>query len=209
MDATLTFRPGFNFAGVDKATLSFWQRSVTYENDFCFVEVSHDQQEWVQVDTLEKSSTWAQTEINLTPYMSKDQNMMWIRFRFVSNDDRTHLGTFLDNIELYPNYAVDVNERAESSIPLVWNLAQNYPNPFNPRTSISFDVPRSGHITIKIYDILGREIKSIWEETTPSGSYQVFWDGLDKTGQAVASGVYVYRIESRDFSDTRKMILIR
>ena len=93
-------------------------------------------------------------------------------------------------------------------------LHQNYPNPFNPETTIRFDIPllggvRAGLVTLKIYDILGREVKTLLNEPKPAGSYTVHWDSTNDTGQAVASGVYLYQIKAGEYVQTRKMVLMR
>jgi subtilisin-like proprotein convertase family protein len=91
-----------------------------------------------------------------------------------------------------------------NEIPKRFNLSQNYPNPFNPVTNIKFSVPESGIITLKVYDILGRQITELVNEFKPAGNYVV-----DFSAAELSSGVYFYRLESGEFTDTRKMILIK
>lgn len=91
-----------------------------------------------------------------------------------------------------------------SSIPSKYSLNQNYPNPFNPSTSIQFDLPRAGFATLKIYDILGKEIASLINETRPAGSYTVSWNA-----QNMPSGMYFYKLTSGGFTQVRKMMLIK
>lgn len=91
-----------------------------------------------------------------------------------------------------------------NEIPSEFSLSQNYPNPFNPVTKIRFDVPASGKIKFAIYDILGKEIQSINENNLSTGSYEYSFDGTD-----LPSGIYFYRLSSGNFTDTRKMVLIK
>jgi hypothetical protein len=91
-----------------------------------------------------------------------------------------------------------------NEIPLVYSLSQNYPNPFNPSTSISFALPTAGNVELKVYDVLGREAASILNEFRPAGSYRVEFNASN-----LASGVYYYTIRSDNFSDTKKMVLIK
>ena len=91
-----------------------------------------------------------------------------------------------------------------SVMPAGFALLQNYPNPFNPSTNIRFAVTGSGLVTLKVYDILGREVQTLVSENLQQGSYKATFDA---TG--LASGVYLYRLESRGFSQTRKLILLR
>ncbi len=90
-----------------------------------------------------------------------------------------------------------------------FELRQNYPNPFNPATNIEFRIVNSEFVTLEIYDLLGREVKTLVNEHRVAGNYSVQWDGTDDAGQPAASGVYLYRLKAGDFSQTRKMVLMR
>jgi hypothetical protein len=85
-----------------------------------------------------------------------------------------------------------------------FELSQNYPNPFNPSTTISYQLPVSSHVTIKVYDLLAREITTLVNEEKPSGTYKINFDSKN-----LASGIYYYRITAGDFSQTKKMILLK
>lgn len=89
-------------------------------------------------------------------------------------------------------------------IPKEYALNQNYPNPFNPSTTISYDIPKDGLVKIKIYDITGREIKTLVNELKTAGRYAVSFNGGN-----IASGIYFYRIEAGDFIQTKRMMLIK
>jgi hypothetical protein len=93
--------------------------------------------------------------------------------------------------------------------PTATYLAQNYPNPFNPQTTIAFGLKENGHVSLRIYDTAGRLVVILIDETRPAGNYASEWNGLDKNGSNVASGVYFYRIIAGEFEETRKMILLR
>jgi hypothetical protein len=108
--------------------------------------------------------------------------------------------------ELPPIVSVD-DESA--STPDSYNLEQNYPNPFNPSTTISYSVVKPDNVSIKIYDVLGREVKTVVNEFKENGYYQVQWNGENNFGYKVNSGIYFYRIESGLFVDTKKMILLK
>jgi hypothetical protein len=90
------------------------------------------------------------------------------------------------------------------SQPTYYKLYQNYPNPFNPLTKIRFSIPSSGNITLKIFDILGREVKTLLSESKPTGTYEVSFDGGE-----LASGIYFYQLRSGDFIQTKKMMLLK
>jgi len=88
-------------------------------------------------------------------------------------------------------------------------LYQNYPNPFNPQTSIDFYVPKATHASIKVYDIMGRELVTLFDNEIKAGNHQVVWQGRDSMGNNVASGIYFYRLQAGDFSQIHKMLLVR
>jgi len=88
-------------------------------------------------------------------------------------------------------------------------LTQNFPNPFNPTTSITFTIRRTTDISLTVYDILGRKIRTLLNETRPGGTYSVVWDGKNAVGRQVASGHYFYRIEAGEFNSTRTMLLLK
>lgn len=91
-----------------------------------------------------------------------------------------------------------------NQIPKEYSLSQNYPNPFNPSTTIKYSLPKDGFVSLKIYDITGREVKSLAGEVKKAGYYSVTFNA-----SSLASGVYFYRIQSNDFVQTKRMVLIK
>lgn len=85
-----------------------------------------------------------------------------------------------------------------------YSLSQNYPNPFNPATKISYSIPKSGVVSIKVFDILGKEVTTLVNEFKNAGKYEALFNGSN-----FSSGVYFYRLESGDFVDTKKMFLVK
>lgn len=94
-------------------------------------------------------------------------------------------------------------------IPLDYILYQNFPNPFNPSTSVRFEVPVDSKVMIKIYDILGREVKTLFNEQVPRGNYTIEWDGLNESGNQMSSGTYIYRMIANEFVQSKKMLLLK
>jgi hypothetical protein len=92
----------------------------------------------------------------------------------------------------------------ENKIPIEYKLYQNYPNPYNPTTNIKYAIPKDGFVTIKIYDLLGREINKLVSENQKAGFYSVQFNGA-----SLSSGIYFYRIQSGSFVQTKKMVLIK
>jgi hypothetical protein len=89
-------------------------------------------------------------------------------------------------------------------MPSTYLLQQNYPNPFNPSTTILFSIPTSEFVTLKVYDVLGREIATLVNENLSAGSYSYNFDAKNLT-----SGVYLYKLQAGKYSETKKMMLIR
>jgi hypothetical protein len=99
---------------------------------------------------------------------------------------------------------VDVDE-----VPAVNSLAQNYPNPFNPTTTIRFSVREKGPVTLRVYDVAGRLVRTIVDEVRDAGAYSEVWNGTNNRDSRVASGIYFYRMEAPGFSRSRKMAILQ
>jgi hypothetical protein len=98
---------------------------------------------------------------------------------------------------------------ASGAVPSTYALAQNAPNPFNPETQIAYQTPEAGRVTLIIYNALGQQVRKLVDGQMAAGSYRVSWDGRDEAGRAMASGVYLYRIEAGGFSAVRRMVLLK
>jgi hypothetical protein len=116
----------------------------------------------------------------------------------------------IDNVKLY-NYAQSgiTGVATQTQAPLEFNLAQNYPNPFNPTTEIEFVLPKYQQVSLVVYDMLGRKVKTLVNDARHAGEHRVTWNGTNELGTSVASGVYVYRLASGSMSKVHKMMLLR
>ena len=94
-------------------------------------------------------------------------------------------------------------------VPRQYALFANFPNPFNPSTSIEYALPEAATVELAVFDILGQRVRTLISGRQVAGFYRLAWDGRDRAGRAVASGVYFYRLATADFDQTRKMTLIR
>jgi hypothetical protein len=103
----------------------------------------------------------------------------------------------------------DIDDAHTNKTPSEYILDQNYPNPFNPGTSIEFRLPTRNRVTLIIYDILGRNIRTLTDRIYDAGVHSVLWDGNDHDGRPVASGIYFYRMKAGDLIRARKMILLK
>ena len=100
-------------------------------------------------------------------------------------------------------------EVVTNKVPTAFALDQNYPNPFNPTTTISFSLPKSENVRIMIYNSIGQLVKTLVDNHFSAGSYKVTWDGRNASGSSVSSGVYFYRLTSKDFTQSHKMLLMK
>jgi len=92
----------------------------------------------------------------------------------------------------------------ETKVPLSFKLYQSYPNPFNPNTTINFSIPTSSFVTLKIFDVNGKEVTTIVSEQIPAGNHSKQWNAID-----MPTGVYFYRLQVGSFKDTKKLILLK
>ncbi|MBK7230438.1 MAG: T9SS type A sorting domain-containing protein [Ignavibacteriales bacterium] len=101
-------------------------------------------------------------------------------------------------------YAYSQEVEVEISTPLTFSLEQNYPNPFNPTTTIGYSIPSNNFVTIKLYDVLGNEVITLVNEQKQAGKYEMLYNASN-----LASGVYYYQINAGDFTQTRKLMLMK
>ena len=108
-----------------------------------------------------------------------------------------------------PEYVSSMTQEILSQLPEKFSLYQNYPNPFNPTTTIRFDIPEPSHISLKVYNLMGQEVRTLTNEWLPTGSHRLIWNGTDQRGIPVSTGVYIYRLQAQNFQKTRKMVLLK
>ncbi|SVA42395.1 uncharacterized protein METZ01_LOCUS95249, partial [marine metagenome] len=97
----------------------------------------------------------------------------------------------------------------KAAVPLVFTLHQNFPNPFNPTTTLRYDLPEENHVTLTVYDMLGRMVTQLVNTSQKAGFKSVQWNATDSMGRPVSAGVYLYHIRSGEFVQTRKMVLLK
>jgi hypothetical protein len=106
-------------------------------------------------------------------------------------------------------YDGTVSTASSPTVPLNYVLHQNYPNPFNPITTIQYSLPEAGSIKLTVFDVTGREVISLEEQARLSGNHEVQWNGQDRWGNQVSTGVYFARLQAGDFSQTIKMLYLK
>ncbi len=149
-------------------------------------------------------SEWVEERIDLADFVG--QNIK-IRFMLESDEYVVGDGFFVDEINIwqYSDSQVDIDDI--SNLPKEYSLSQNYPNPFNPSTIIKFSIPQSSkseNVTLKIYDVLGKEVATLVNKNLSAGEYQINFNGIN-----LSSGVYFYKINAGNFIQTKKMLLVK
>jgi len=117
--------------------------------------------------------------------------------------------TLTANYDMNVNLLNPTDVKTEKNLPGKFVLDQNYPNPFNPETNISYQIPKQSGVTLIIYDLLGREVKTLVHKDQLPGRYSVKWDGRNNDNIELSSGIYFYRLKAGDFVLTKKLILLK
>lgn len=94
-------------------------------------------------------------------------------------------------------------------MPLVFAVQQNFPNPFNPTTKIVYDLPQPERVIIRIFDVLGREVATLFDGLQPAGTHTLLWEGKDAAGRRASTGIYLLRVEAGEEVAVRKMLLAK
>lgn len=113
-----------------------------------------------------------------------------------------------DSISFSTATVVGVSAQA-NTLPTAVRLFQNYPNPFNPSTTVAFDLPRKSLVVVTIFDLLGREVRTLVNGSLEAGSYRLPWDGRNRSGKVLPSGVYFCSLRASGVVQTRKMVILR
>jgi hypothetical protein len=128
---------------------------------------------------------------------------------FVYRDIQGGTTQFRKEEPRFDQVSVALSGGAATGLPTEYALGQNYPNPFNPSTNISFALPKAGNVEVSVYNVLGQQVNTIVSGELPAGNHTVVWDGRNTGGDAVSSGIYFYRIVAGDFSQTKKMLMLK
>jgi hypothetical protein len=198
-------------------------------NDYIVVEGSLNGSTWIPIANgynAASDSLWLATwnantpgtpamyrhhEFNLLSRFAAGQTIL-IRFRLYADASLNRWGWAMNNLEIQDRL-VGITET--QALPSTFALMQNYPNPFNPSTTIQYDVPVVATISVAIYDITGRLVRSLMQSVQQPGRQSIVWNGMNGAGAQSASGIYFYRIEARPaqggemFVQQKKMVLIK
>ncbi len=127
----------------------------------------------------------------------------------VLNKDFAYFMTQQGTAVIFENQAPSTAVEYEAPVATEYHLRQNYPNPFNPTTTISYSLPDAGNVRLVVYDLLGRNVRTLVDDYQTKGLQEIMWDARDDAGVKVSTGIYIYRIETENFTESRKMILLK
>ena len=149
--------------------------------------------------------------ISSGPFQFKKWTSQYYDYVLIMGTDLNDLMNKKDTAQIFynrnynlPDSVTTVNNKAHNKLPAEFGLSQNYPNPFNPSTTISFDIPNTSHVTLIVYDVLGRKIKSLVDEVKSPGEYKINWNA-----SGLAGGTYFYRLKAGSFVETKKLVLLK
>jgi hypothetical protein len=215
----------------DAAELTYWMRGWSEDDFDCLrTEISTDGgSSWIPVAGLYTSPgsgvgtelpfrspvtdgfkfEWIKERMDLTEFAGKT---IRLRFRFTSDNTLTCDGFYVDDISILSYSGPSGIKEIPEPSPESFVLQQNFPNPFNPTTTINWQLPEGSEATLKVYDILGREVATLVNEYRPAGKYETEFNAASlpsRQGSALTSGVYFYQLKAGSFVETKKMLLLK
>ncbi len=215
--------PNIDLSNAVHPRLEFWAKwSIEEGYDFARVQIStNNGTSWTSLagnytipfqgqPSYSAAEHWVQESIDLSSYIGQQ-----VKFRFIFDTDGGVVsdGFYFDQFRVvdYTQTPVSISEQ-QDNLPQELSLAQNYPNPFNPTTTIHFELPpkyAGETVTLKIFNTLGQEVKTLIKSELSAGRKSIEWNGKNKLGQAVSSGVYLYSLRVGDELLTRKMLFLQ
>ncbi len=165
------------------------------------------------IDYFEGQGVWTEYNYDLSAYGITAGDSFYVAFRYLIYDGGSYGNSSdlinLDYVRIDGNpIVISVNDPVAGA-PKQFALHQNYPNPFNPSTAITYDIKDPGKVSIKIYNTLGQEVRTLVNAKQNAGTYSIMWDGRNNAGQAVSSGIYIYRMQTGNFIQSRKMMFLK
>jgi hypothetical protein len=149
------------------------------------------------------SETNCSGEYSMEDFSQNRYSLIATKLGYSTAIQTINLISTLDTLNFYLSIIINVHT-ISSEVPKSYNLYQNYPNPFNPVTRIKFDIPKKAFVSLKVFNILGKEVADLLNETKTAGSY-----AADFNGQGLASGIYFYRITAGDYTQTKRMVIVK
>ena len=209
--ATILQSPTLNLAAMSNPMISYWRWYINDAGsnpgtDTLRVEISNNNgSTWKVLEkVLQSQAAWVHKTVAVSSLLPPTATM---RVRFIAEDlgGGSVVEAAMDDFMVY-----DLGTTTSALPPVAANrLYPNVPNPFNPSTTLRFDIAHAGSGSLRIHDVRGRLVRSLWAGTFAAGSHTTAWNGRDDHGVAVASGVYVVRLEAGDYRASRRIVLTK
>ena len=193
----------------DHAYLTFISGEMIESGDYGLLQLKRGSSGmWQTILTVNGFNQIEEKFVDLDSFINEDE--LYIRLLFTSDGSEESIGWFVDDIHLILNQEMpDVSVNDEFVLPSTVELYPAYPNPFNPVTSIRYNLPQAGLVNLKVYDLMGREIRTLSSGFENAGMKSVLWDARDNHGNMISSGVYIYRLEAAGQVQANKLILLK
>ncbi|UCE06955.1 MAG: tandem-95 repeat protein, partial [bacterium] len=201
---SLQFPIGIVFQQEPDSIQFIWQKSIDYDPEETPIYQWSLSQDVLFGHVMDQYNNLVDTIFVFRPHLLSNGTYYWRVVAF----DPTGRYTQSTNVGVFTVGTTDVEEIVNNK-PDEYALFANYPNPFNPETNITFQIPKSCHVKLSIYNNLGQLINVLFEAELSAGIYSKVWNAMDLTGKQVTSGIYLYKLETKDFTAVRKMLYIR
>jgi hypothetical protein len=172
-----------------------------------------------QIRYIYKSNGQANPSVWMAPYSGMNDHSPYYRppqkgytLRGTDNSIRSavlYVEDMLHDLYFDASAFTGVENDLENGAISEFSLEQNYPNPFNPNTNIEFTLPGEGWVILDVYNVLGQRVRRLLADRLDRGLHSITWDGKDDSAKDLADGIYLYRLQTEDFSETKKMILLK
>jgi len=176
---------------------------------FSCLEIDHNDD--ILIGT-ERSGFYKYDGIEWTLYHPENSGLPSLDVRSIDIDENSNkwIGTWDGGLAVFNEEGISLNSKDDYFFkPKTINLANSYPNPFNPITTLRYDLPKNSLVNITIYDLLGRQVKTLVNQTQNAGFKSIIWNATNDYGKPVSAGVYLYQIQAGEFVQTRKMVLLK
>lgn len=215
-DNSLTLLKGFDLTEYTEVQLQYYYKCFVDPSDTLFIEFSKDGNTWVPLKKRNgigvALGSPAKDNFTLSGFAGAGSSNVRVRFRLLADAAGGADGFYLDDVELIVVTSATSAKPESDNFPSVFSMDRNYPNPFNPTTTIKFGLPEPSYVTLRIYDIVGREVALLVNGQLGRGYYHHEWNAA-----GMASGVYLCRIEAtaagegstHTFSQVNKLLLIK
>ena len=130
----------------------------------------------------------------------------------LSDENKCEVQTSFSMNEHWPydwSESCNLKINIDLNAPNIFSLHQNYPNPFNPKTTINYNLPDNAHVSLAIYDLMGKRVITLIDDPKSAGSRSVQWNATNNKGDPVSAGMYIYIIQAGNFRQNKKMVLLK